>query len=405
MNMKLQEIIWEVTTKCDKGCEYCGSKEFLNQKEDPKDIYQIAKQIAEYPPKEVNLSGGEPGCLDPEVLHKCLTILKDAGIKTKVITNGKIFDNIHAKSMKLIDVFGLSVNTLDDVDLCMTAIFNPLAKADKNFGAYRQKFEEYADKITIVTNFGNHNIWDFDEIANYASNFGAWQVQLTEGQYLLNEKGIEFLYDQLDDLDSERTVMADNLQYDHKCMAGMYGCGILFDGEVIPCLSMRCWADKMEEAGNLLDEGATLKDIWELGFRNRRFDDENSCCRDCIKYPEEREQKKNIIEVPWYDGKGGGTHVPMFPDDMPVVMYAVSTPVYGAYYPGDNDTKFVYGIVDQYSVTVEGTVSTDDPETTTSSSASFYENLIDAHCKNCDCKPEDDCCKKGKGKKGKKRKK
>lgn len=59
MNIKLREIIWEITPKCNKNCDYCGSKSIL--KENPLDqskLFEIAIQISKYNINEVTLSGG-----------------------------------------------------------------------------------------------------------------------------------------------------------------------------------------------------------------------------------------------------------------------------------------------------------------------------------------------------------
>jgi molybdenum cofactor biosynthesis enzyme MoaA len=58
--LELQEIVWEITGECKNGCSYCGSKDAWNCITDVDKICKIADEIAKYPPKEINMSGGDP---------------------------------------------------------------------------------------------------------------------------------------------------------------------------------------------------------------------------------------------------------------------------------------------------------------------------------------------------------
>lgn len=337
MNIKLREIIWEVTTKCDKGCDYCGSSDILNS-EDEKDSDKllIAREIADYPPKEVNLSGGEPGLLDTKLLNEIIDILKEAGCIVKVITNGKLFNNHDNSTIKKFDAIGLSINSEKDI---------------KEFtNLYTSNYYELKP-ITIITNFGTHNIWEFDKIKDFTSRFKCWQVQLTDVKYLLPKDGIKHLYEKLNNCSN--VVMADNLQYNHDCTAGIYSCGILYNGEVLPCLSMRSWCEDLSKKnnkyyssnGNILNN--SLKEIWENLFKDRRFGDDNSCCRDCVKYPEINESDKNfqindqIVTISPYECKKYN------PSN--VYVYAVPNPntqicMYAVFTDTTTDIKMRYGV-------------------------------------------------------------
>lgn len=283
--LKLKEIIWEVTNQCNKNCSYCGSKDIININIGNlriDNIESIAAAIKLYPPEELTLSGGEPGCLSSETMNKILTTLRPCD-NVKVVTNGWIIDNpVHKDNLKHINRFGLSVNTLKDFD-------NAQERAEK---------VDY--NVTFITNFGTHNIWDFDHIVASINSIKAkqqplsddkiiWQVQLTMGNELqLNAEGIAYLRKKIDVAKNKlKIVEADNLQVCHDCTAGINSCGITYEGWVIGCLSERCWNKRGQVYGHLLGPNAKgLGDIWENEFKDKRFGC-SKCCRDCFTYPVE----------------------------------------------------------------------------------------------------------------------
>ena len=110
--LKLREVIWEATLKCDGDCKYCGSKAVKSEKNPSNlDIANIASELVNYPPEIVVLSGGEPGCLDPVVLGNIIKMLSDAGIKVRVVTNGRVLSYADSiPNFELLDRIGWSVN-------------------------------------------------------------------------------------------------------------------------------------------------------------------------------------------------------------------------------------------------------------------------------------------------------
>lgn len=271
--LKLKEVLWEITPECNKNCSYCGSKDLQGKKPlADKDLKKIAKQLADYGVEEVTLTGGEPGVFaekKPAVFNNIVRILRKANVKVKAVTNGKLVlvDGVE-ETLSDLDVIGFSVNTLDDTS------------------------EEYCcfdrSKHTMITNFGKHNIWDFDELAEHAKIYRCWQIQLTMGENLLNPSGIKHLRSKIaecDTPDSNTTiVLADNLQVCHQCAAGIRSCSITYDGGVVACLSERSYGGIQSVYGNLADR--TLEDIWENEFKDVRFKECRKCCRDFVEYPE-----------------------------------------------------------------------------------------------------------------------
>ena len=261
------EILWEFTLKCNKNCSYCGSKAILNNIK-PDDIKYsneyIANQIIKVHPNEVTITGGEPSC-EYEELVKCVKILYDAGIKVKILTNGNLFQKMLSnyeicdELNRMITCYGLSINEVTDLNSTVTI--------------HSIKDCSIKDKITIITNFGTHNINDIDKIAKFAMQYNCWQVQLTIGnEYQLDLDQIEELEEKLKKIESSgllNIVRADNLTCG-KCKAGIYGFSITYDGLIVPCLSYRSWKSNMMVQGTV-DE---IEEIWKNGFkfnRTRKF--------------------------------------------------------------------------------------------------------------------------------------
>ena len=266
--LQLKEILWEVTNKCDKNCDYCGSKEVIDKCGPLSDdsILHIAEEISKSSVSQVILTGGEPGCLSNKLFSNIISILKTSDIDIKVVTNGLVFNNnmLH----DTIKTYGLSINTLQDIEDA-------------------KNIELYA-KTTIITNFGTHNIWDSKKIFEFATKYPLWQVQLTMGEYQLTADGIKFLREKIEEYrQTEKCtiVYADNLQYQHICTAGVKSCGITWDGNVVACLSERSYDKNMKIYGNVLKR--SLIDIWYKEFVDIRFKCDRKCCRDYIEFPED----------------------------------------------------------------------------------------------------------------------
>lgn len=355
--LELKEIIWEITNVCNKNCKYCGSKNVTVSRDVAVNngyscdtfAERIANEIVKYPPKEITISGGEPATLLDDTLAAVITTFRKNAPKmvVKILTNGLFFHKLKnekiAKILKHISVIGLSVNTHEDcrvLDDYICMIQN----------------SECQIPITILTNFGTHNIFKFDEIKSFVETFKesispipvAWQVQLTQGNDLqLDKDGIKYLKEHLAQ-SNVFYVEADNLQTNGKCFAGIYSCGITYDGNVVPCLSMRSWLSfdnfTKEYQGNILDKDTNLKKIWRERFWNNRFEN-CKCCRDCIEYPEFTENK--IINIqPVY-----ATTIPIKdnPKESPYDKGGVF--VYAAINPNDytGDGVRLYGVINPIS--------------------------------------------------------
>jgi MoaA/NifB/PqqE/SkfB family radical SAM enzyme len=297
--IKLTEMLWELCPQCNKNCSYCGSKEVMNKfKEKDSNFYKkIVEEIIKYPPKEITLTGGEPTiCSQFKYVLESLT---KNDIVVKIVSNGS-FKKLDDSILDKIAQIGYSINTKQDIIDCFK---DYLIAIDDNSFTFPDRLEKgkYENKTTMITNFGTHNIWDFDLLYELFRNrrFSCWQIQLTMGDNQLNESGIEYLREKvykimgskatIAQVDNQTIVLSDNLQDKHECSAGLNACSITWDGYVIPCLSERAWLKDLRYQGNLLKK--SLKEIWENEFKEQRFS-QSKCCRDCIKYKTEYDWSK-----------------------------------------------------------------------------------------------------------------
>jgi len=357
--LELREIIWEITGRCENHCEYCGSKEAWNSPIEPDNIIKIAQNIAKYPPKEIDISGGDPLLL-PYGLHlKVTDILKKAKIKCKILINLKsIKNNITeiAKILSLYDWVGLSINTLEELKL-----FNycfPISKS------------------TIISNFNLQNIFIYSDIENFVKeNNLMWQIQFTmykdvDNPLALynNEKALYFFSEKVSQSlgDKVKILIADNANCGN-CGAGFNSIGILYNGDIVPCLSMRSWADiKDVVVGNILGEDwnkpsvhsedkIELQYIWEKRFNDYRFES-FKCCKDHCKNKCVTifvKEAKSIFEDELNklkDKEEKNKHEKICPPPR-VMLYGVQPYTYVYACPSDwNNTVSVYAVSTSYTI-------------------------------------------------------
>lgn len=341
-HIKLKEIIWEITDKCHNKCSYCGSKDILNKiKPSNEDIKKIALTISEYPPEEINISGGDPLLVDFEV-HKYITeIFKSKGIVCKILVNPHSFDAIRDDILDLYDWIGISINTNKELrllnDLWAFALPNNIKT-----------------KCTIITNFNITNLFEYYNFENFVKDNNLnWQIQYTMYQdsdinaiYTNNDaKDVLFKYIEKSLNNNIKVICADNMN-SGKCSAGMQSLGILCNGDVISCLSMRSWDKRSieEPIGNLLHDDLIY--LWEAGFSRFRCSS-FECCKDICKAP--------------FTTKSKTKQIYRFPDE-PINPFPNISILYGVQAePRRNDNIFVYGVThDPYPIAMAYGVYTGD---------------------------------------------
>lgn len=287
MKIQLEEILWEITPKCNLNCTYCGSKSIINKADQLSDdeLLAIASEIS-FNAKKVTISGGEPLTLNIELLQKIVDKLKERDVHVSVITNGTLLTNEH---FSLFDVIGVSVNE-------EAAALSAKLKIQSEILS-----EENRKKIVWVTNINKLNYFDLDAIMMYAAMFKIpMQFQLTmyhdndDKTLMIDGDAILDTRKKLLELSRKygvKYVLADNIQEHHECSAGIKTCGVLFNGDVVPCLSERSWTAPRVQGNMLMD---SLAMIWRDSFKACRFNDDFPCCRNCFKFTSEKEEDEAV---------------------------------------------------------------------------------------------------------------
>lgn len=372
-HLKLKEIIWEITGQCNNNCKYCGSKDSWAKnwnEETENEMIEISKNIAEYPPEQIDMSGGDPLLVSYETHETIVKILKSSKVVCKIIINPKSLckkediSNNNEKILSLYNWIGLSINTEEEIGLLELLV--------PTSGPSWFPIQ----KTTIISNFNLQNIFLYDVIEAFVKAHSlTWQVQYTifkEKDKSLalyeNQASLDFFFKKIQDSikNNIKIVLADNIN-NGKCGAGLNSLGILYNGDVVPCLSMRSWVEDINSVivGNILNEGprkesSALKYIWENGFNKYRFEC-FKCCKDYCGnksfnlYQEERlvDLIKKLPNNDW--GKYEPINVPSCPPPTitlygvcpspTVIMYGCNpqyTQVYAVSTPC-NEGTFVYG--------------------------------------------------------------
>lgn len=287
-HLELKEIIWEVIQKCNNGCAYCGSKNGWKTEINEDYVKEIADQIRKYNPLNIDLtlSGGDPLLLSLDTHKYIVEKLSGQNNKIKIIINPKSFNTSKETStflnskLLLYDWIGVSINTQEELTLFKsfyTDYFSDLYETRKPVN------------LTVITNFNLENIFIFEKIKKEVNDRDLmWQIQYTIYRDQDNPLAIynnDPAYEHLNELISNslkdtKIILADNLN-DGKCGAGSCSIGILANGDVVPCLSMRSWNDDKDIVqGNIIE--TPLEDIWKNKFQNYRFCEFN-CCKDWCK--------------------------------------------------------------------------------------------------------------------------
>lgn len=311
MKYQVNNLIWELTMGCNLRCRHCGSscKEVLPDELSTEEAMLLVDQIALLKPEWITLTGGEP------LLRKDWNLLanklKEKKIAVNMITNGLLINRKIAQKMKecKIDLVSISIDGTEEYHEYMrgTGTFKKSKEAYKLLKEYNIP---YGMNTTII----RENIECLEELRNQLLEMGVsvWQIQpgIPEGNLAKQRNSVIDATDlqRLIDFSFEenkrgkiKVFLAENIGYYTRkeslsrsmalgvkkpvlwkgCNAGIRSFGILHNGDVVGCTSMR--RPEFVE-GNIRKR--PLIDIWndEDSFAWRRKFSASSLkgtCREC----------------------------------------------------------------------------------------------------------------------------
>lgn len=110
MNYTLRAAVWEITMGCNMRCKHCGSKceEKLQGELSTDEALALCDELVNMGMEFITLSGGEPTTRkDWPMLAKRLA---DGGIKTSLITNGWLWDDMLVAQAKEVGIHSVAIS-------------------------------------------------------------------------------------------------------------------------------------------------------------------------------------------------------------------------------------------------------------------------------------------------------
>ncbi|MCI8410695.1 MAG: radical SAM protein [Lachnospiraceae bacterium] len=307
----LHTLVWELTMGCNLRCKHCGSscKERLADELTEQEAMNVVNQIITMQPDWITLSGGEP--LLRSDWAEIAKVLKENHIGVRMITNGTLLNKSIAKKMKNagLDLVSISIDGTEDIhdSIRGKGIFQKVREA---FANMHKEDIIYGVNTTVMKD----NIENLEELYQELVRLGvhSWQLQpgLPEGNLSEHpdsvldmddiKKMVDFSYKKnkegkiriflaetigyYSQMETVSRMMAFNTTVPvvwHGCNAGIRTLGILHNGDIVGCTSIR---KRNFVEGNLKER--SLFDIWNdnEAFKWRRkmtTSDLGSRCKSC----------------------------------------------------------------------------------------------------------------------------
>lgn len=278
--------VWEITMGCNMHCGHCGSscKEVLSDELSTEEAYKFIDMCAELNLRWITISGGEPTTRKdlPLIIKK----LRDARITVNIITNGWLLNEELIQKLKESGVSKIAIS-LDGPQNVHDEIRREgsFARAQKAFKILND-YQIMSEGITTITKKNLNYLRDIKSIL-VNCKVKVWQLQLGLPMGNLKNENIDWVIspDDLEkimliclELANENDIyinFADSLGYYdnrigsicklkdpsqswHGCNAGIRGFGLLCNGDVVGCTSMR---SREFVEGNIRNR--SLREIWE----------------------------------------------------------------------------------------------------------------------------------------------
>lgn len=287
MSYQLYTGVWEVTMACNMRCKHCGSScmEKLPGELDTKRALHLCDELGELGMEYITLSGGEPTLRAD--LFQIITSLRENNIIPNIITNGWNITEEFVLNLKNAGIGTVAIS-IDGLEATHDYIRRP-GSFLRSMNAFHllSKNNVYTAAITTVNKKNLPELNLLKEVL-IEHDVNSWQIQigLPMGNMLKNDflvtepsdmsKVVDFAYNNLND-NRIRISFGDCIgYYDMKyqkvmekakenntylwqgCGAGKTSLGILHNGDILGCTSIR---EKEFIEGNICEK--PLKAIWE----------------------------------------------------------------------------------------------------------------------------------------------
>ncbi|MCL2839297.1 MAG: radical SAM protein [Defluviitaleaceae bacterium] len=288
MKYKPLTAIWEVTMGCNMRCGHCGSscEGSLPDELTTDEALSLADQIGDIGLQWITLSGGEP--LTRDDLPLLVERLASHSIAVNIITNGWLLQPAMAETLKASGISSIAIS-LDGIEKTHDNI--------RQKGSFERIFKTFKILQDIgistgaVTTISNENIDELPTLRKMLTDSGikSWQLQIgfpmgnlkNRPEWVIAPEKMNDIIDFCYETSMEGKIniyLADCIGYysekelkirqntsktDMKslwrgCNAGVRVFGILHNGDIIGCTSIR---DKAYIEGNVKDK--PLQEIWD----------------------------------------------------------------------------------------------------------------------------------------------
>lgn len=281
----LKTAVWEITMGCNMRCKHCGSTctEPKEGELSTEEALSLCNSLIEMGMEDITLSGGEPTTRpDWDKIVSCLT---SGNVKTSIITNGWLIDDDVISKVKKAGIYTVCIS-IDGLKETHDYIRRQ-GSFDRDTLALR-KLKEKDISTAVITTVSSANIDELESMYSVFNEIGIdiWQLQIamemgnfrtqnefsTKPEYI--DKIINFAYSKIGK--GIKVTLADCIGYYNLkgievikdlipeyemwqgCGAGKNSIGILHNGDITACTSLR---DTSFIVGNIRNQ--SLREIWE----------------------------------------------------------------------------------------------------------------------------------------------
>ncbi len=299
--------VWETTMACNMRCMHCGSAcaSALPDELTTQEALTLCDDLGRLGMQWITLSGGEP--LTRKDWPQLAERLRKNGIVTNMITNGWLLDAATVQQMRDCGLGTVAIS-LDGMGETHDTI-RKIGSFERNLKSFAllKHYGQYTGAITSINKKNIHQLPAIKETL-IAHGVDSWQVQICipmgnmveHQEDLLDPEAVDGILDFCLATAQEKKITiypADCLgYYTHKeklirpagasdwagCNAGTRGFGILHNGDIIGCTSIR---DRRFIEGNIRNQ--SIVDLWDrpdafAWSRKMRKKDLGGACKTCI---------------------------------------------------------------------------------------------------------------------------